>query len=178
MELIRERTEPLMEEMESPKKKVNLKIIFAITLLVAIIAGISIAFQANQLRQQLVKQESQLLVLKNSNGILERQLQEANLKLTALTSANSFLEKNNERLYAIREFLQDQLNRINEQLALQKEIISVQQEIISSLKEVNGKLDTVLSQLSYLYVQSTGADASKDRKGKVEVQLSPAEETQ
>lgn len=163
------------EHIESKKRSVNSKIIFVILLLIAVSVISYMVSRINYLRQQLVKQESQLLELKSFKDTLERQLQEANLKLAVLNSANNFLEKNTERLGAIREFLQSQLNMINEQLAKQQEIISSQQQIITSLAQANSKLDSVISRIGYLYLQST-APASKGRKGKVDVFLSPAEE--
>jgi len=127
------------------------KTIFIISALIFISIIIYTTFQINYFQKQLVIRESQLLELENSKGVLEGQLQEANLKLVVLNSANAFLEKNTERLSAIREFLQGQLNMINEQLTQQQEIISTQQEIITSLGQTNDKLDLIWKALPARY---------------------------
>lgn len=169
---------------QPPKHNPKIKIIFVIFLLAASSIIIYMLSQMNYLKQQLVNKESQLLELSNYKNILERKLQETDLKLAALTSANSFLEKNNERLGAIRDFLKNQLDMINEQLARQQEIIDSQQEIIdyqqeivTSLKEANSKLDTIISQIGYLYLSSPATSPVKDRnKVKVNVILTPKQE--
>jgi chromosome segregation ATPase len=164
-------------ELQSPKHNPKIKIIFVIFLLATSSIIIYMLFQMNYLKQQLVNKESQLLELRNYKNILERKLQETDLKLAALTSANSFLEKNNERLGAIRDFLKNQLDMINEQLARQQEIIDLQQEIVTSLKEANSKLDTVISQIGYLYLSSPATSPVKGRnKAKVNVILTPKQE--
>ncbi len=164
-------------EPQPPKHNPKIKIIFVIFLLAASSIIIYMLSQMNYLKQQLVNKESQLLELSNYKNILERKLQETDLKLAALTSANSFLEKNNERLGAIRDFLKNQLDMINEQLARQQEIIDHQQEIATSLKEANSKLDTIISQIGYLYLSSPATSPVKDRnKVKVNVILTPKQE--
>ena len=154
--------------------KSNSAVIIVIIALVTIPTITYMASRINFIRQQLVNQQAQILELKNSKDNLEQQLQDANLKLAALTSANNYLEKNAERLAAIRDFLQDQLSKINEQLAQQEKVIAYQEEIITSLKEANSKLDTVISQIGYLYLESEKTASSKD-KGRVNVYLSPEE---
>ena len=164
-------------EPQPPQHNPKIKIIFVIFLLAASSIIIYMLSQMNYLKQQLVNKESQLLELSNYKNILERKLQETDLKLAALTSANSFLEKNNERLGAIRDFLKNQLDMINEQLARQQEIIDYQQEIVTSLKEANSKLDTIISQIGYLYLSSPATSPVKDRnKVKVNVILTPKQE--
>ena len=164
-------------EPQPPKHNPKIKIIFVIFLLAASSIISYMLSQMNYLKQQLVNKESQLLELRNYKNILERKLQETDLKLAALTSANSFLEKNNERLGAIRDFLKNQLDMINEQLARQQEIIEHQQEIVASLKEANSKLDTIISQIGYLYLSSPATSPVKDRnKVKVNVILTPKQE--
>jgi len=159
--------------MEPAKQSGIPKIIFVISLLIFASIIIYLASQINYFQKQLVIRESKLQELQKSEDILKNQLQAASLKLDALNTANVFLEKNTERLSAIREFLQGQLDMINEQLVRQQEIISSQEEIITSLKETNNKLDTIISQLGYLYMESTAGPTSKGRKSKVGVVLSP-----
>ncbi len=162
--------------MEPSEKGGISKNIFVIALLFAICVIIYMTFQGNYLQKQLVIRESKVLELQGSKDALERRLQETNVKLATLSSANVFLEKNNERLSAVREFLQGQLDIINGQLSRQEELISSQQQIITSLSETNNKLDTVISQLGRLYMESVAAPTSKGNKGKVGVFLTPAEE--
>lgn len=167
--------EPEKQNINS-KQKINYKTLLLIFLLAAILAIIYTSLRINYLQQQLINQEFQLSTLQNSKDILARKLEETNLKLVALDSANKFLEKNNEQLIVMRDFLHSQLNMLNKQLASQQEIISFQQQIIASLNEANSKLDTVISQIGNLYLQSTTTSTSKGPKGKVDVILSPAEE--
>lgn len=165
--------EPAKQNINS-KQNINFKILFVIFLLVVILAIIHASSRINYLQQQLFNQNSQLLVLQNSKDILAHKLEEANLKLAALDSANKFLEKNTEQLIAMKDFLQSQLNMLNEQLASQQEIISYQQQIIVSLNEANSKLDTVISQIGNLSVIPATASTSKERK--VNVFVSAGEE--
>jgi len=162
------------ETRKGQEKKIRLRAGFLIPIVLIIAIIVAYAFiQAHQLEQRILAQNYQLLELKGDKERLARQLQEANLKISALSSANNFVEKDNQQLNLLSDALEKQLERvtIDKNIAIEvalnqlKEIINHQEKTIAFLKAVNVKLDTVLSQ--------TGPQRHNK---KVDVFLSPGKE--
>lgn len=164
--------------MESRNQNTKSRAVFLLLILVIISVFWFTAVNINKLKQQLDIRDFQIVELKRSIDKLEYRLQVADLKIAALTGANAFLEKNNNKLGEIKDSLQNQFNLINNELGQQQGIADTQQNMITSLNDVTSKLDAIISQLGYLYSKSisTTASSPKSRKQKVDVFLSPAKE--